>query len=214
MLSLLFSTVVAFADSIDNLELYVASNGITYRVGDVIDMRRGSMSSEKFRFLYWGTLVSGDGNSSARIKQVTIKEIRKLKPAFEHTPEVIFLVKGDDYMTYSLRVDKAIDACEIHPCGISKGLPGNTHYGYNHPGSGSPVSIADELAKMKDLHEEGIISRAEYKYYSHKLLTDGAPAVSAADELRKLKMLFDQGDIDKWQYSAFKGRLLRFPNYN
>lgn len=70
------------------------------------------------------------------------------------------------------------------------------------------MSVADELAKMKVLEEEGIITRLEYKGYSRRLLNDGLPEVSAADELRKLKKLFDGGRIDQWQYKAFKARLI------
>jgi len=217
LLITLFVSSTSFAhevsSSVDDIEQYTASNGITYRVGDVIQTKKGSMRANRFRYIYWGSLISGDGNTSGTLKSLTIKEIKRIRTPFERDLEVIFIVKGDDFMTYSLRVDKAIGACEIYPCGSYRGALGGGCDDFlpnesRCRKSNSNLSVADELAKMKVLEEEGIITRLEYKGYSRRLLNDGLPEVSAADELRKLKKLFDGGRIDQWQYKAFKARLI------
>ena len=90
-------------------EKYTASNGIIYRVGDIVRLGKGSGDNGSFRFVYWGSSLIGDGNSCGSfMKMMILKEIKRLTPPFQDEPEIIFVVKGDDFMTYSLRIERAI----------------------------------------------------------------------------------------------------------
>ena len=69
--------------------------------------------------------------------------------------------------------------------------------------------MADELIKLKSLHDRGAINVFEYDGQKEKMLKNGPPPFSVADELDKLKSLLDSGVINVFDYDGQKKKLLQ-----
>jgi len=194
---------------------YTADNNITYRAGDVLRTYKGTHSDGSFRFIYSGigTFFDEDDNADSGLKTMTIKEITKVNPAFKNHPEIVFIVKGDDDMTYSVRIDKALEAEEI----ITK-RPEVLHATGTRPRPrprpnqrSSRLDLGEELLKLKSLQDQGILKYWEYADQKEKLLKTGVGTVSVADELLKLKALRDNGVLRPLEYLEQKEKLLKTP---
>ena len=184
-------------------EKYTASNGITYRVGDIVRLGKGSGDNGSFRFMYWGSSIIGDGNSCGDfMKMMILKEIKRLTPPFQDESEIIFVVKGDDFMTYSLRIERAIQSCEIKPCKSCEVTLSDSKYT-------NRIRTADELIKLKSLLDNGGLWMSEYTEQKQKLLRNGPGTIGVADELFTLKWLLDNGAIWMSEYTKQKQKVLK-----
>ncbi len=150
---------------INNSESYKASNGITYKVGDLIELGKGSNSDGSFvhlRVSGWAGVIGADTRIGAGYagNKVIIKSFlyeRSKRRGFE---KVWVMVGGGNITNYSLDLESAIQVCEVVPCSdVQKVQIIN-----------KPLSIADELKKLHNLKEEGILSEEEYNQQKQKLL--------------------------------------------
>ncbi len=141
------------------LKEYKASNGITYHVGDSVVM--GAASGDNDYYVYmWMTsaLAKGQGiRGRAYIDTpVIIKKIKNFKVRGEE--KVMFLVGGGNITNYTLDIENAISACEIKDCNNKK------------PTSNSMTSKYDELKKLKELLDSGVITQEEFEKEKEKIL--------------------------------------------
>ena len=56
------------------------------------------------------------------------------------------------------------------------------------------MSLADELAKLDDLHSRGALSDAEFQQAKQRLMDDPGPAAAAADAVNR----FRRSRSDRW----------------
>jgi hypothetical protein len=160
LLSVLLCPLVCLAQ-----KEYTASNGVTYHVGDTVKLGRGSAPNGDFLYLQiggWSAATSyrtNGGNDQFNIGRgyantaVVIKKIRsaKIRGVEKHS----FVVGGGNITNYYLSIDDAIEVCEVVPCKNAK----------------TPVvNVADEIAKLKKLLDDGAITQAEYDSQKKKLL--------------------------------------------
>lgn len=154
---------------VEKLESYTASNGITYEVGDEIKLGRGSDTDGRFVFVNiagWGAALAATNNPNYNAEQnrlgaansgiqVTVKKIKKYnKKRFKG---VIFTIGGGNITNYTLDIENAIATCEIEECNEKeKTATSNDKY--------------DQLAKLKKLYDEGVLSAEEFENEKKKLL--------------------------------------------
>lgn len=184
---------------------YTASNGITYHIGDIVKVGNGSAPGGSFLFIYLGNSTVGNPVRRANFRRMTLKEIKNIASSFTGRPEIVFLLKGDDWTTYSVQIERAIYSCEIEPCSPSE----STDCGQKWNNRCAPITLTDELIKLKSLHDRGAINVFEYDGQKEKMLKNGSPPFSVADELDKLKSLLDSGLIDVFDYDGQKKKLLQ-----
>lgn len=147
---------------------YTASNGHTYSVGELIEIGMGSMPNGDFKWLQlggWGAILSYDsekGSDQMNIPKgyagtkVMLKEIKYVKNKKRDWEKVYFIVGGGNITNYLIDVEGAIQDCEMLPCASSKQT--NTS------------SLADELLKLKNLKDQGILTDEEFNTAKGKLL--------------------------------------------
>jgi hypothetical protein len=149
---------------------YKAINGITYKIGDMVHLGRGSSPSGTFLYLQmggWGAIMnynSSDGPNQLNIGRgyantaVVIKKIKTQK--IEGIEKYYFVVGGGNITNYNLMIDEAIQACEVTPC--------------QNPNQAIVVQQADDqfdkLKKLKGLLDSGAITQTEYDEQKKKLL--------------------------------------------
>lgn len=186
---------------------YTASNGITYRLGDVVKVGYGSGYDGSFQFVYWGEAVMGNPIGRVSFRRATLKEIKSTAPSFKNRLETIFVLKGDDLATYSVQIERAIYSCEVEPCSPSESV-GRIPRGDDRRPPIIPITVTDELAKLKQLRNRNAIDVFEYNEQKEKMFKNGPPPFSVADEIAKLKSLLDSGAIDVFDYGDQKKKLL------
>ncbi|MBC7847269.1 MAG: SHOCT domain-containing protein [Flavobacterium sp.] len=156
---LLLLLVSGFVNAQENLKEYVASNGITYKVGDMVLLGRGSGGQGTFVYLKIAGWMAGSSTqigSAYSGLNVEIKKIKKQK--FKGAEKIVFTVGGGNITNYSLEIEEAIGSCEIKDC--------NTQ-------SNAPVSQTDkydQLKKLKALLADGTLTQEEYEAEKKKLL--------------------------------------------
>jgi hypothetical protein len=157
---LLFSSVV-IAQKTERLEQYTASNGITYKIGDEIKLTRGSNPNGKFVYVTvggWATSMNSEANQLGALNTgliVHIKKIRKYNK--KHFKGVYFTVGGGNITNYLLDIEGALASCEIENCNEKK--PNVLQ-----------VDKYDQLAKLKELYDEGVLTEQEYETEKKKIL--------------------------------------------
>ena len=156
LLLLLVSGVV---NAQENLKEYVASNGITYKVGDMVLLGRGSGGQGTFVYLKIAGWMAGSetqiGSAYSGLN-VEIKKIKKQK--FKGAEKIIFTVGGGNITNYSLEIEEAISSCEIKDCATQNNAPV------------SQTDKYDQLKKLKALLADGTLSQEEYDAEKKKLL--------------------------------------------
>ena len=158
-LLLLFLTAFANAQRLDE---YTASNGITYKEGDEIELNRGSGDNGRFVYVtiggwavssnaYANQLPASNANINVVVKKIKKYDTKRLKA-------VIFTVGGGNITNYILDIENAIAACEITPCDSED------------KNNASASDKYDKLAKIKKLFDEGVLSEDEYEAEKKKIL--------------------------------------------
>lgn len=170
MKSILFFTTLfliplfTFAQG-DRLTEYQASNGITYKEGDIIKLARGSSPTGDFVYLTMGGWavsanpaqnVIGKGYSNLA---VDVKKIRKYK--MKGVEKIIFTVGGGNITNYLLDIEGAIAECEIQDC--------NKNESENGTSSQDPL---EKLKKLKELLDMGAITQEEFEVQKAKILKE------------------------------------------
>ncbi|QEC79331.1 SHOCT domain-containing protein [Mucilaginibacter ginsenosidivorax] len=150
---------------------YLASNGITYHIGDTIKMGHGTDPQGNFMYVQkggWAKVVFSEpsqGSSQYNLDRsfagsgAIIKKIRTEK--YHKLDRVIFTVGLGSISNCDMYIDDAIASCEIADC-KKKGEVAAV--------APATLSPADELAKYKKLLDQGAISKAEYDAMKKKLL--------------------------------------------
>lgn len=160
-----------FAQSKQKQTEYLASNGITYHIGDTIKMGHGTDPQGNFMYVQrggWAKVVFSEpsqGSTQYNLDRsyagsgAIIKKIRTEK--FHKLDRVIFTVGLGSISNCDMYIDDAIASCEIADC---------KKKGEVVAVAPASVSPADELAKYKKLLDQGAISKAEYDAMKKKLL--------------------------------------------
>jgi hypothetical protein len=164
---LLLAILFSFSVSAQKLNSYDASNGLTYKVGDTVKLGLGSGNNGNFVFLRmggWAAMASGEVSpigSGYSNMGVVVKKIRKSK--MKGVEKVIFTVGGGNITNYVLSIEDAIETCEVKPCKDN-----------NKPqvvvATSKEDDKYDKLAKLKELFDDGILTKEEYEAEKKKLL--------------------------------------------
>lgn len=160
-----------FAQSKQKKTEYLASNGITYHIGDTIKMGHGTDPQGNFMYVQqggWAKAVFSDptqGSTQYNLDRsyagsgAIVKKIRTEK--FHKLDRVIFTVGLGSISNCDMYIEDAITSCEIADC---------KKKGETVAATPAAASAADELAKYKKLLDQGAISKAEYDAVKKKLL--------------------------------------------
>lgn len=155
---LLLSCVVASASAQKRIDQYTASNGITYHEGDTVLLGRGSGPGGSFSYITVGgwaasTQPQGIGAGYSGLA-VTINKIKQYTTRGQ--TKVWFVVAGGNITNYNLIIEDAIAVCEVVPCASQA--------------AGSPSDKYDDLKKLKDLLDQGVITEEEFSKEKAKIL--------------------------------------------
>lgn len=149
--------------TVNNSKQYTASNGVTYHIGDKIELGRGSGINGKFNYLKvggWGGALGGSEQigSGYSGQKVILKSILYENNKRRDYTKVWMQVGGGNITNYSLEIEQAIQSCEVVPCKANQQISANT------------IDVADELMKLKKLLDEGILTKEEFDSQKRKLL--------------------------------------------
>lgn len=154
-------TVMLPATAQTKLPEYKASNGITYHAGDTVKLGRGSATNGNFLYVQVaGLAASGnaDENNLPRRFASSNAVIKKIITWKQKGAQKIALVVGVGLLTnYYLYIEDAIATCEVEDC----------------KDPSQPVASTDkydQLAKLKKLLDDGVITQDEYDKEKKKLL--------------------------------------------
>ena len=138
-----------------NLKEYKASNGITYKKGDKIKMARGSGINGSFVYLRIGGVMISSNIYQNQLPPsyagLSVK-LKKIK-SFQHKTlgnSVVFTVGGGNITNFTLDIENAIATCEVEICNNAKVV------------NISKSDKYDQLAKLKKLLDQGILTKEEY----------------------------------------------------
>lgn len=149
------------AQKTKKIEEYAATNGVTYKVGDEIKLGRGSDTNGRFVYVMMGGWAMSTNPEENRLGAanagllVTIKKIKKYN--YKRFKGVYFTVGGGNITNYLLDIENAIATCEIEDC---------TSTGDNTV----EVDKYDQLAKLKKLLDEGVLTKEEFELEKKKIL--------------------------------------------
>lgn len=142
---------------VEQLTEYKASNGITYKIGDDIILGQGSGVNGAFvyiRMAGWmggGQVQSFQSGTYAVIKKITKNNRKRFK-------KVVFTIGAGDITNYSLDIEDAIKTCEVENC----------------TKEAQDVMVVpdkfDQLKKLKELFDNGVLSQEEYNAEKKKIL--------------------------------------------
>lgn len=158
---LLLLLVTGFVNGQERILEYKASNNITYKVGDTIQLGRGSGMQGTFVYLKMAGWAAGSATqigSAYGGLNVNIKKIKKL--TFKGGEKIYFTVGGGNITNYSLEIEEAIASCEVKNCTN----PQTTVI--------SQSDKYDKLKKLKELFDNGTLTQEEYDSEKKKLLNE------------------------------------------
>ena len=158
MKKLLFILVLLpFFGNAQRLQEYKASNQVNYKVKDTVQLGLGSGLQGTFVHLKMAGIMTGSSTqigSAYSNSAVVIKKIKKHKLKGKET--IFFIVGGGNITNYSLQIEAAIQTCEVMPCEKEQDYKAAGKY--------------DKLAKLKQLLDNGAISKEEYNIEKEKIL--------------------------------------------
>lgn len=149
---------------------YKASNGKVYHVGDTVKIALGSMADGSFKYVQASQpsflpprRSSNDLNARKDMANsfVMIKKIKNGDRLSDRVRKTVFVVKTNGILNLDIWIEEAIAACEVTPCA-------DTHYAQ----AVQPLSIADELLKLKKLLDSGTLTQDEFNAQKKKLLSN------------------------------------------
>lgn len=162
-LFLCFISIVVKAGDLDSI---VCSNGWVIKVGQNINLGTGSMADKSFAYVgtapnLLSTIPIPLGSSYAGLN-LTVKRIVEKK--FKGAKKIELVVGGGNIVNYRVQIEQAIEFGEIlPPIEFRKKTEPQVIIQNNS-------SVADELAKLKKLYDNGILSKEEFEAQKKKLL--------------------------------------------
>ena len=148
-----------FITKAQNIKEFKASNGIIYHLNDTVRLGKGSSADGSFLYLQDRGLPSPHGSHNLpkdfTNSGVIIKNIKKNN--LNGIEKYLFVVDAGGLFKFSLYINDAILACEVVPCNVASATK-------------QPVSVADEIKKLKDLLDSGALTQAEFDVQKKKLL--------------------------------------------
>ncbi|GAA0878976.1 hypothetical protein GCM10009119_19440 [Algoriphagus jejuensis] len=153
---------MSYSQNAEKLEEYTASNGVTYKIGDEIKLGRGSDTNGKFVYANvggWAVSTNPEDNRLGAANAgliVTVKKINKYN--HKRYKGVYFIVGGGNITNYTLDIENAIQSCEVENCAQESQTVTTDKY--------------DQLAKLKKLLDDGVLSVEEYELEKKKILND------------------------------------------
>ena len=173
LVATIFCGFAIFGQKISKSEVYTASNGITYKVGDTITLGRGSGMNGHFEYLQMGGFYNSMAAMNGNYNQVNSSldrnfsgmniVVKKIKTAKDKrgTNKTYFVIGGGNITNYYLMIEDAIATCEVKECSKSQQVE-----------IVSSESKYDKLKKIKDLKDSGVLSDEEYQKEKEKLLKE------------------------------------------
>lgn len=159
-------TVTASVAQKKNIKLkeYTASNGVTYKVGGDVQLGEGSGDNGNFSYIrVAGVTQNLDDTSKNMLRAFAAGSVAKIKRIREYnyksTKGVHFYVGTGTATNYMVNIERAIANCEVEPCEKQKGTV-----------VVKKTDKYDQLAKIKKLYDEGVLSEEEYEAEKKKLL--------------------------------------------
>lgn len=159
---------------------YVTTVGYTVKAGDELILGKGTLPNKFFAFIYQSpmgfyseTTIDASNRKSLTSnfagKKVKIKRLQSY--GTKRTGyNVVAVVGAGDIVNYWVELDQAIEAGEIIvPEPYASKLDINKKNAPIVIQQGS-VSIADEIKKLKDLYDSGVLTKEEYESQKKKLL--------------------------------------------
>lgn len=118
LMALLCLPLMALTDAKE----YTASNGITYKPGDLIEFGQGSSNDGNFihvRVSGWGAMTGAAdkkigaslGGEKGIIKRISIEKNKR-----RNYEKIWMLVDAGNITPYSIDLEQAIRTCEVIPC--------------------------------------------------------------------------------------------------
>lgn len=161
--TLIFSMVVAAGYAQTNIPEYKASNGVTYKEGDTVKLGRGTAPNGDFRYIQVMGLgmntYDKDKNNLPRNYSDGNAVIKRVTNWRKKGADKFYVVVGVGLMNnYWIAIEDAIATCEIANCKDK-----------NQPAAAGPDKY-DQLAKLKKLLDDGVITQDEYDKEKKKLL--------------------------------------------
>ena len=145
---------------------YTTKAGTTVQKGDTLRLGRGTLPTGEFQFIYVpanALLGSPQVNFSSQLNNlfVVVKDLR-LQHSKMYGDKTVAVIKANT-INGCVDLDGAEQAGEI--------ITANTRKTAVSAAGGSPaVSTADELAKLKKLYDEKVLTKQEYEAQKAKLL--------------------------------------------
>ena len=153
--------------NIENDTLYT-TYGYKITVGQEIKLGRGTRDNGDFKFISVSrNSWMAPGPKQAPLRKKSNHHVAVVKKIVQHGNSkngyTFYAIIGvDDIVNYESEVEDAIAAGEIV-------VPDKFKHSTDN-GSAQPVSVADEIAKLKKLYDDGAITKEEYDAQKKKLL--------------------------------------------
>ncbi|HUQ97015.1 MAG TPA: SHOCT domain-containing protein [Chitinophagaceae bacterium] len=159
---------------------YITTVGYTVKAGDELVLGKGTLPNKFFAFIYQSpmgyfsettydasnrkSLTSGFAGKKVKVKRLQSYGTKRTGY------NVVAIVGAGDIVNYWIELDQAIEAGEIIiPEPYASKLDINKK---NAPLviQQNSVSVADEIKKLKELHDSGVLTKEEYEKEKKKLL--------------------------------------------
>lgn len=144
---------------------YTGSNNITYKIGDNINLGRGSDTNGKFVYVNIGGWAISSNPEENRLGAanagliVTIKKIYKYN--YNRYKGIYFIVGGGNITNYTLDIENAIKTCEVENC---------TKEIQKVEVVENKTDKYDQLVKLKKLLDNEVLTQKEYDAEKKKIL--------------------------------------------
>jgi hypothetical protein len=163
LILVVFTITVAIGQKAsEKLEKYTASNGITYEIGDQIQLGKGSGTNGEFVYINRGGSVNGNNSQNKGVGSAnagllfTIKKMNKYN--FRRIQGVYLTLKKGKKAIYTLDLENAIVNCEVGKCDKEDTDDQVINY-KNNP-----------LGLLKKRYKDGSLSKKQYEAEKRKML--------------------------------------------
>lgn len=159
LVTLFLIPTLIYSQKKEKLEEYTASNGITYKVGDTFKLGQGSDTNGQFVYVNMGGWMASTDPQATRLPAanagliLTVKKIKQYNS--KRFKGVYFTVGGGNITNYVVDIENAIKTCEVEICNKE---------------TVSSYDKYDQLAKLKKLLDEGVLTKEEFESEKKKIL--------------------------------------------
>ncbi|GBF19536.1 MULTISPECIES: SHOCT domain-containing protein [Arenibacter] len=147
----------------DKLTSYTASNGINYKVGDILWLGKGSGVDGKFEYVKIGGWARKLSSTPMKLSYKNENRPFTIKKMFKYRSDKwrsVHLTLGSDSSTnYTMDLDNAIRSGEVKQSIEKRDTNQNVSY-----------DKYDKIAKLKKLFDDGALTQDEYEREKAKLL--------------------------------------------